>query len=97
MLFNSYEFIFAFLPLVLALYYVLPPRARVVMLTLASYLFYGWWDARFCLLMLVSTVIDYIAGARIVGAATPRAKKGWMILSVISNLSLLGFFKYFDI
>lgn len=97
MLFNSYEFIFAFLPLVLALYYVLPPRARVVMLTLASYLFYGWWDARFCLLMLVSTVIDYIAGARIVGAATPRAKKGWMILSVISNLSLLGFFKYFDL
>ncbi len=97
MLFNSYEFLFAFLPLVLGLYYILRPRARVVMLTLASYLFYGWWDYRFCSLMLISTVIDYIAGGRIARAVDQQQKRPWVALSVCSNLALLGFFKYFDL
>ncbi len=97
MLFNSYEFLFAFLPIVLVLYYTLGTRARVAMLTVASYLFYGWWDYRFCSLMLISTVIDYIAGAQIAKSADRRQKRGWMILSVCSNLALLGFFKYFDL
>lgn len=97
MLFNSYEFIFAFLPVVLALYYTLGKRARVAMLTMASYLFYGWWDYRFCSLMLISTVIDYIAGARIAKCEARRQKRIWVSVSVCSNLALLGFFKYFDL
>lgn len=97
MLFNSYEFLFAFLPVVLALYYALGTRARVVLLTLASYLFYGWWDYRFCALLLISTVIDYIAGARISAAADRSRKRAWVAVSVCSNLALLGFFKYFDL
>ncbi len=96
MIFSSYEFLFLFLPVVLAGYYLLPRRGRTLFLTLASYLFYGWWDYRFCGLMLLSTVIDYTAGRGIVGADTPRGKKGWVVLSVVSNLSLLGFFKYYD-
>jgi alginate O-acetyltransferase complex protein AlgI len=96
MIFSSYEFIFLFLPLVLAGYYLIPNRGRTTFLTLASYFFYGWWDYRFCGLMLFSTVIDYGAGIGISRALTPRGRKGWMILSVVSNLSLLGFFKYFD-
>jgi alginate O-acetyltransferase complex protein AlgI len=97
MLFNSYEFLFAFLPLVLGLYYALRPRARVVMLTIASYLFYGWWDYRFCSLMLISTLIDYVAGGRIARESDPRRKRRWVAVSVCSNLAMLGFFKYFDL
>jgi alginate O-acetyltransferase complex protein AlgI len=96
MIFSSYEFLFLFLPLVLAGYYLLPQGGRTLFLTLASYLFYGWWDYRFCGLMLVSTVIDYAAGQGISRAQTQRGKKQWVTLSIISNLSLLGFFKYFD-
>lgn len=97
MIFSSYEFIFLFLPLVLTGYYLLPGRARTLFLTLASYLFYGWWDYRFCGLMLLSTGIDYMAGQGITRARTCRGKKQWVVLSVISNLSLLGFFKYYDL
>lgn len=96
MIFSSYEFLFLFLPLVLAVYYLLPGRQRILFLTLASYFFYGWWDFRFCGLMLISTLIDYCAGLGISRSATPTGRKQWMVVSVISNLSLLGFFKYFD-
>lgn len=96
MIFSSYEFLFLFLPVVLAVYYLLPGRQRVFFLTLASYFFYGWWDFRFCGLMLLSTLIDYGAGLGISRAVTPSGRKKWMVVSVISNLSLLGFFKYFD-
>jgi alginate O-acetyltransferase complex protein AlgI len=96
MIFSSYEFLFLFLPVVLALYYLLPGRQRIFFLTLASYFFYGWWDFRFCGLMLISTLIDYLAGLGISRAETLAGRKKWMVVSVISNLSLLGFFKYFD-
>jgi alginate O-acetyltransferase complex protein AlgI len=98
MLFNSYEFIFLFLPLVLVGYYLLVPKgARLGLLTIMSYLFYGWWDWRFCSLMLISTVVDYVAGKRIHASEVTRVRRRWLIVSVVSNLSLLGFFKYFDL
>jgi alginate O-acetyltransferase complex protein AlgI len=98
MLFNSYEFIFLFLPIVLFMYYaVLRGRGRMIFLTLMSYLFYGWWDYRFCALMLMSTLIDYVAGIGISRAATRQGQRIWMICSITSNLTLLGFFKYFDL
>ncbi|HMP71850.1 MAG TPA: MBOAT family protein [Kiritimatiellia bacterium] len=84
------------MPLVLAGYYLLPRGGRTLFLVLASYLFYGWWDYRFCGLMLLSTVIDYAAGRGIVRSVSLVGKKRWVALSVVSNLSLLGFFKYFD-
>ena len=98
MLFNSYEFIFLFLPLVLVGYYVIfRGRLRLPFLTLASYLFYGWWDYRFCGLMLFSTLFDFAAGRVIGGARTARSRRAWLVASVVVNLSLLGFFKYFNL
>lgn len=97
MLFNSYEFLFLFLPVVLAGYYALPARrSRHVWLTISSYVFYGWWDYRFCALMLASTLIDFFAAPRIERAETSTGRRGWLAVSLVGNLSLLGFFKYFD-
>ncbi len=62
MVFSSHVFLFYFLPLFLVAYYALPGRARHLLLTLASYLFYGWANPSFMLLMLVSTVVDYLCG-----------------------------------
>lgn len=98
MLFNSYEFLFFLLPIVLAGYYLLLPKGwRHGWLALGSYVFYGWWDYRFCGLLLLTTTIDYIAGGRIAVAAIPTAKKRWLALSVVADLSILGFFKYYDL
>jgi len=63
-------------------------------MTLASYLFYAWWDWRFVSLMLVSTLVDFLAGQRIHAAANLRARRGWLVLSLAANLGLLAFFKY---
>lgn len=112
MVFSSHLFVFGFLPLALALYYLLPRRGRHLALTLLSYVFYGWTSPAFCLLLLVSTLIDYVCGLVIAGA-TPFARGGdppalergsartrgqrlALTISIVSNLSLLGFFKYFD-
>ena len=95
MLFPSHAFLFYFLPLLLAAYYATPNRSRRALLVVASYFFYGWWDVRFVLLLLLSTGIDYFAGGRIHGSDDPRVRKRYLLLSIIANLSLLGFFKYF--
>jgi alginate O-acetyltransferase complex protein AlgI len=93
--FSSHIFIFYFLPLALLLYYALPRAWQHLMLTLVSYVFYGWWNPWFTILMLISTAIDYFGG-KIVSApgASQRQRKTGVILSVVSNLSLLAFFKY---
>ncbi len=98
MLFNSYEFIFFLLPIILAGYYFLLPKAgRHGWLVLCSYVFYGWWDYRFCGLLLLTTTIDYVAGGRIAATDNPAVKKRWLRLSICSDLSILGFFKYYDL
>ncbi len=97
MLFNSYVFIFLFLPVTLALWWGVPsPRVRLLALTLLSYFFYSWWDWRFLPLMIISTGVDYVAGQRISQAAEARVRRQWLIFSLGANLGLLGFFKYYD-
>lgn len=102
MLFNSYVFLFGFLPLVLAGHALLPRRVRIGWLLACSYLFYGWWNWRYCLLLLLTTVIDFHVGRQIgilrkrKGEAWKRKAKGWLGLSVVCDLGLLSFFKYFD-
>ena len=86
---------FGFLITVLAVHYLLPQRYRAVTLLVASYVFYGAWDARFCFLIAGSTIIDYGLGLRI-AAATGRARKAYLALSVAANLGILGVFKYCD-
>lgn len=95
MVFSSYIFLFGFLPVALLLYYATPLRGRSLTLTLLSYVFYGWWDPRFTILMLVSTLIDYVCG-RVISAegGTPASRKSALIVSVCSNLAILAFFKY---
>ena len=95
MLFNSWTFA-VFFAVVLPLYYALDWRRQNIMLLLASYLFYGWWDWRFLLLLMLSTVVDYFVAKGMNPTANPRARRRLLILSVGLNLCYLGFFKYFN-
>lgn len=110
MVFSSYLFIFFFLPLALGSYYLAPRPLRHLVLTLSSYVFYGWSNPAFTILMLISSAIDWFAGLKIAGAKIfgrgeiPRLQPGgqrsrrqklFLLLSMTGNLSLLGFFKYF--
>ena len=98
MLFNSYEFLFCLLPLVLAGYYLfLPKRWRHGWLALCSFVFYGWWDYRYCGLLLLAITVDYLAGGRIGAATDPAKKKRWLWVSICSDMGMLGFFKYYDL
>ena len=76
MVFSSHLFVFYFLPLSLLGYYLLPLRGKHVFLTLVSYVFYGWANPWFVLLMFVSTVIDYVAGLAQVGQLNPASWSG---------------------
>ncbi|MEX0746141.1 MAG: MBOAT family protein [Phycisphaeraceae bacterium] len=111
MVFSSHLFVFYFLPVALLLYYSLPHRGKHLALTLLSYLFYGWANPIFVVLMLASTAVDYVCGlviarrltdwrspmpALTVGGERQRSQKLAVALSVCSNLALLGFFKYFN-
>ncbi len=93
MIFNSIEF-FVFLPLVLVAYYALNLRGQNLLLLVASYFFYGWWDWRFLSLLMLSTVVDYAVGLAIV--RDPPRKRRWLMVSLMSQLGILGFFKYFN-
>lgn len=96
MLFNSWTFIPFILVFFLA-YYKLPHRGQNILLLVSSYLFYGAWDWRFLLLLMFSTFIDWLVTNQMHDAGDDEKKRKWMILaSIIVNLSLLGFFKYFN-
>ncbi|MCA8989279.1 MAG: MBOAT family protein, partial [Planctomycetaceae bacterium] len=95
MLFNSLEFILFFV-LVYGLYLVLSHRVQNLMLLVASYIFYGWWDWRFLSLIALSTLVDYICGLKIGDSESSRTRRWWLMASMISNLGMLGFFKYFN-
>ena len=95
MLFNSTTFLL-FLAVVVAVYLALRHRAQNLWLLGASYFFYAAWDWRFCLLILLSTVVDWICARRIATRAEPRARKRWLWVSLGVNLSVLGFFKYWN-
>jgi len=107
MVFSSYLFLFYFLPAALFLYYAAPQRVKHFVLTAVSYVFYGWANPLFVVLLFVSTLIDYVAGLAMAGerrrtqtpdgasVATPRGRAA-VTVSICSNLALLGFFKYFN-
>jgi alginate O-acetyltransferase complex protein AlgI len=95
MLFNSFVFIFLFLPVTYLVFWSLrSAQSRYVWLTLTGYVFYGYWDARFCLLMAFSTIVSYSAGLGFLRWADPRLRKLCLWTPVVIDLSLLGFFKY---
>jgi len=81
--------------LVIPLYYLLDHKRQNLMLLVASYVFYGWWDYRFLFLLWLSTIVDYFV-ARRMNAQEGAARKRLMWISVGLNLVYLGFFKYFN-
>ncbi len=94
MLFNSLTFVVFFVVVVGAYWLLQNWEARKNLLLVASYIFYGAWNPPFALLLFATTAADFYLGSRIAGATNPAARKGWMIASITSNLSMLGFFKY---
>ena len=97
MLFNSLPFA-VFLPIVFAVYWALHNslRSQNIMLLTASYIFYGWWDARFLSLIVASTVVDYLLGQYLAAATNALKRKLLLTASMIFNLGLLGVFKYYN-
>jgi len=96
MVFSTHIFLFYFLPAVLLVYYLAPKKWRNIFLTLASYVFYGWWQPWFVFLMFGATMLNYWCG-RFVAASEPgsRRRKVALVVAVVGSLGLLGFFKYF--
>ena len=97
MLFNSFEFLF-FLPTVFVLYWFVFKRIQNqnILLLIASYVFYGWWDWRFLILILLSTIVDYSISLSLEKVDNNKYRKYLLWLSLVFNLGLLGFFKYFN-
>lgn len=94
MVFSSILFLFRFLPAFFILYFVVPKRARNLVLFLGSLVFYAWGEPVYVVLMLFSTLSDYIHGLLIARYRGKRAATCFLISSVVINLGLLGFFKY---
>ena len=96
MTFTSLTFII-FLALVFPLYWTFKDRFyQNVLLLCVSYFFYGWWDFRFCLLMFATSILDYGVGLLIYQTTSLRKRRWLLVLNIICNLTVLGFFKYFN-
>lgn len=93
--FNSFTFL-VFFAVTLGLYCCCGQRRQNTLLLAASYLFYAAWDVRFLALLLTYTIVNYLAGARIGGSLSPRSRHAWLLVSILSSLGILGFFKYFN-
>ncbi|MCM1148634.1 MAG: MBOAT family protein [Butyricicoccus sp.] len=98
MVFSSLLFMFKYLPVVLAVYYLAPVKYRNVWLFIVNLIFYGWGEPVYILLMLLSICVNYAAGLLIEKYRDERARaKRVLVCSIVINLALLGFFKYYDL
>jgi len=98
MLFNTIDFAL-FLPLVFILYWFVTNRnlkLQNLLIVIASYVFYGWWDWRFLSLILFSTLVDYFVGIQLSKTDKKAQRKMLLWLSIVVNLGFLGFFKYYN-
>ena len=97
MIFSSLTFLFAYLPIVLAVYFLAPLGWRNLILLLVSLFFYGWGEPVYITIMFVSILIDYTHGILVEKYRHDDKKARWFVTqSIIFNLLLLGFFKYGD-
>jgi alginate O-acetyltransferase complex protein AlgI len=94
MVFSSPVFLMLFLPVFLVIYYILPWRAKSLVILLGSYAFYAWWRLDFLVLFFGATYWSYWTSLRMIKASTARLKKKWLTIGVVGNLSTLGYFKY---
>ena len=95
MLFSSLVFL-GFITIVFLIYPLLRLRGQNIFLLIASYVFYGFWDWRFTSLLCISTLVDYWVGQKLEGSARNSHKKLLLFFSIVVNLGILGFFKYFN-
>jgi len=97
MLFNSIDFAI-FLPIVFVLYWLLKDQLRLqnAFLILCGFVFYGWWDWRFLGLLIFTSGVDYLVALGLERVAKDGRRKGLLAISLVANLGLLGFFKYYD-
>lgn len=94
MLFTQLEFPLFFTLVLVAAWSCRGVTARNAVLLIASYYFYAYWDYRFCGLLLGSTLVDYVVAKRIHASDRASARRRWLAVSVLTNLGVLGFFKY---
>ena len=96
MVFSSITFLFLFLPIVLAVYYIVPGRAKNIILLIASILFYAWGEPVYVILMILSILLNYFCGQDIEGKSDDPVKaKRSVIFAVVVNVLILTFFKYY--
>ena len=91
--FTRIEFLFFLVGVLAAVWSAADRRLRCFLLLVFSYYFYAYWDWRFCGLLAFSTMVDYVAGQQI-EEGSEGARRGWLTVSLLSNLGMLGFFKY---
>ena len=97
MIFSSLTFLFVYLPITLLLYFIVPLKWRNLVLLVVSLFFYGWGEPVYISIMVVSILIDYTHGLLVDKYRDNDKKARWFVVeSVIFNLLLLGFFKYWD-
>ena len=96
MLFSSIPFLFYFLPIVIALYFIVPKVGKNLVLLLASLFFYWWGEPRYVFLMLFTIAFAYVCGLLIDRFRERPAAKAFLALSVVGELAVLGYFKYAD-
>lgn len=97
MVFNSNKFLFIFLPAVFALFWLSASKQqRYLVLTLSGYIFYGYWDWRFCSLLFFCSAVSFVAGLLIDRSPSLLQKRAWVAAAVATELGLLGFFKYYN-
>lgn len=95
MFFNSIHYLL-FLPIVVLLYYITKPVYRWIVLLIASYYFYMVWKPVYILLIILSTLIDYYCSLKMGEFSDKKSRKPFVVISVVSNLLILGAFKYFN-
>ena len=96
MLFSSIPFLYYFLAAVIILYFLVPAKLKNLVLLFTSLFFYAWGEIRLVILMLCVICLGYIFGLLVSGSKEQKTKKLWLGLSVVSMLSILGYYKYAD-
>ena len=97
MLFNTFDFAI-FLPIVFSIYWIVRKNLTLqnLFIVLASYVFYAWWDWRFLILIIFSSIVDFFIAKNIQNTNTVSKRKYLLLVSVIVNLGFLSYFKYFN-
>lgn len=94
MVFSSINFMFIFFPLILIIYFIVPRKLKNIVLLIFSLVFYAWGEPVYIVLLIFSSIVDYVNGIMIEKYSNSKKKKIFLILSICINIGLLSFFKY---